>query len=138
MTQANIEFVRRFYGRFAAGELHTLGELLDDEFSFVPAGKNCPLAQPCRGLAEFFRFAERQRELTGGTWMPQPYDILASDDHAAVLVSVTASRGVIERSFRLVHVWRIRDGRGTELRSYVDDQYAYDTFFDESGDQRSV
>jgi hypothetical protein len=33
-------------------------------------------------------------------------------------------------------VWRIRDGRGTELRSFVDDQYAYDTFFDESDEQR--
>jgi ketosteroid isomerase-like protein len=129
MTHPNIEFVDHFYNLFARGEMRALAHLFADDFLFVPAGKDCQIAGPRRGFNELVRFTEQQSTLTNGTWMPRARDILASDDHAAVLVTVAATRGGRTREFRLVHVWRIHQNRAVELRSYVEDQYAYDEFF---------
>jgi ketosteroid isomerase-like protein len=109
--------------------MQSLAHLFAEDFLFIPAGKDCQLAGPRRGADEILRFTERQSVLTDGTWVPRPRDMLASDEHAAVLVDVTATRRGSTREFRLVHVWQIHAGRATELRSYVDDQYAYDAFF---------
>jgi ketosteroid isomerase-like protein len=129
MTHPNVEFVQRFYELFARGEMHNLAHLFADDFVFMPAGKHCWLAGPRVGADELLRFTEQQSELTNGTWVPRPYDILASDEHAAVLVTVNATRNGHSHDFHLVHLWQIHDGRATQLRSYVDDQYAYDDFF---------
>jgi ketosteroid isomerase-like protein len=129
MTHPNVAFVKRFYELFGRGEVRTASSMFADDFLFVPAGKKCQLAAPRRGASEMLKFTELQSALTGGTWIPCPYDVLASDNHAVVLVTVTASRNGHRHEFRLAHVWRIESGRATELHSYVDDQYAYDEFF---------
>ena len=49
-------------------------------------------------------------DLTDGTWIPRPYDLLAGDRHVAVLVTVTATRDGRSKHFRLVHVRWIEGG----------------------------
>jgi ketosteroid isomerase-like protein len=109
--------------------MHTVAHLFADDFLFIPAGKHNQLAGPRRGAREILRFTEQQMDLTGGTWIPRPYDILAGDDHVAVLVQVQAVRDGRSVQFHLVHVWHIERGMATALHSYVDDQYVYDEFF---------
>lgn len=129
MVHPNVQLISRFYERFARGEMHTVADAFAEDFLFIPAGKRNPLAGPRRGAPEILRFTAQQMELTGGTWVPRPEDILAGDEHVAVLVRVQATRNGRAEQFRLVHVWRVEGGRATELRSYVDDQYRYDRFF---------
>jgi ketosteroid isomerase-like protein len=129
MDHPNIAFIQRFYELFARGETHTLASMFSQDFLFMPAGKHSQLAGPRRGPEALLCFTEQQMELTGGTWIPRPYDILASEDHIAVLVEVRATRGERTEQFHLVHVWHIQGGRATGLHSYVDDQYLYDEFF---------
>jgi ketosteroid isomerase-like protein len=125
----NERIVRLFYDLFAQGQMDQVAHLFSPEFLFVPAGKRSVLAGTRVGPQEILAFTERQMALTGATWIPRPYDILAGERHVAVLVTVTATRAGRSAHFRLVHVWRIEDGIARELRSYVDDQYAYDQFF---------
>jgi ketosteroid isomerase-like protein len=125
----NERIVRQFYDLFAKGEMAAVAHLFSPEFLFVPAGKRGVLAGTHVGPQEILTFTERQMALTGGTWVPRPYDVLAGERHVAVLVTVTATRDGKSVLFRLVHVWRIEDGIARELRSYVDDQYGYDQFF---------
>ena len=124
----NERFVRDFYALFARGDATALTHRFAEDFVFVPAGRNSPLAGPRRGPAEIFEFTRQQLEWTRGTWIPRPYDIAVGERHVVVLVTVTASRGTTTHEFRLVHVWRFEGGLARELRSYVDDQYAYDAF----------
>jgi ketosteroid isomerase-like protein len=125
----NERLVRQFYELFAKGEMNNVAHLFSPDFVFVPAGKQSLLAGVRRGPEEILRFTEQQMEMTDGTWVPRPYDVLAGDRHVAVLVTVTATRRGRSVQFRLVHVWQIEDGVARELRSYVDDQYRYDEFF---------
>jgi ketosteroid isomerase-like protein len=127
-AETNERFVRHFYELFARGEADGLGHLFADDFLFVPAGKRSPLARPRRGPREIFEFTREQMELTGGTWIPRPYDVLATARHVVVLVTVTATRDGQTCQFNLVHVWHFANGLARELRSYVDDQYLYDQF----------
>jgi ketosteroid isomerase-like protein len=129
MEHPNIAFIQRFYELFARGEMHTTTSMFSEDFLFMPAGKYGQLAGPRRGPQALLSFTEQQMELTGGTWIPRPYDILASDAHVAVLVDVQATRGERTVQFRLVHVWHFKGGVATGLHSYVDDQYLYDEFF---------
>src|SRR4051812_14483103 len=101
MTRPNIAFVQRFYDLFGKGEMGALAHLFDRDFLFMPAGRHCVLAGPRRGADELMRFTQQQAELTDGTWIPRPYDILASNEHAAVLVTVTATRRGVTREFQL-------------------------------------
>jgi ketosteroid isomerase-like protein len=129
MTHPNVEFILCFYDLFARGEMQRASELLSDDFVFFPAGKHCKLAGRRYGARGIMEFTQLQRDLTHSTWVPRPYDALASDNHVAVLVTVTATRNGCTREFHLVHVWQIANHHATELRSHVDDQYAYDQFF---------
>jgi ketosteroid isomerase-like protein len=128
MSAPEVEFLREFYSGFERGDLQTLARLVSPDFLFVPAGKDNPLAGERRGPGAMLDFARKQLEMTEGTWIPRPYDVLVGRDHAAVLVRVDAKRGERRCTFHLVHVWRIVQGVGTELRSLVDDLYAYDSF----------
>lgn len=80
-AQANEHLVRRFYELFSQGDAGSMAHLFAEDFLFVPAGKKSPLARPRSGPQEIFEFTREQMELTGGTWIPRPYDILATDRH---------------------------------------------------------
>jgi hypothetical protein len=103
---------------------------------FVPAGEHCPLAGPRYGLRGLLTFTEQQRQLTKGTWVPRPDAILTGPDYAAVLVTVTPIRNGRCCTFHLVHVWQVHQGRARSLRSFADDQYAYDDFFADASQAR--
>lgn len=123
------ELLRRFYGAFERGDLQGLAALVSSDFLFVPAGRHGPLAGARRGPEAMLGFARLQLELTGGTWVPRPYDLLLGESHAAVLVEVSARRADRARVFRLIHVWRIEGGVAVELRSCAEEPYEYDAFF---------
>ena len=78
------------------------------------------------GLREWVR---RLEELLGaeGSLTRTLHDILASDDHAVQLVSVTARRANgRSASWNAVVVMHVRDGKISEMWLHIDDPYAVD------------
>ncbi len=78
------------------------------------------------GLREWVR---RLEELLGaeGSLTRTLHDILASDDHAIQLVSVTARRANgRSASWNAVVVMHVRDGKISEMWLHIDDPYAVD------------
>ena len=78
------------------------------------------------GLREWVR---RLEELLGaeGSLTRTLHDILASDDHAVQLVSVTARRANgRSASWNAVAVMHVRDGKISEMWLHIDDPYAVD------------
>jgi uncharacterized protein len=74
-------------------------------------------------------FIDRDRcwalyEITGTS-----HDILASDDHAIVLVEATATRGGKTFTYRTAEIYHIRDGKVTERWAFSDDTAAITAFF---------
>jgi ketosteroid isomerase-like protein len=85
-----------------------------------------------RGDAEaaFAFYSDAVLERTDGTGVTvQVEDRLTSADAVALLLREVATRGEEVLDLRRVNVYRVRDGRITEIRIFEADQYAVDEFF---------
>jgi uncharacterized protein len=106
----NVEQARRGYDAFAKGDLATLSELLADDVVWHVHGIG-PLNGDYRGRDQVFGFFGRLAEETGGTFRLDVHDILANDEHTAVLATLSASRGGKSISVPVVNVSH-NDGNG--------------------------
>ena len=88
----NVEIARRGYEAFAKGDLATLTEVIVDDVVWHVRGVG-PLSGDYHGRDQVFGFFGRLAEETGGTFRLDVHDILANDQHTAVLATLHASRG---------------------------------------------
>src|SRR6184192_2715548 len=63
-----------------------------------------------RGAGLFMRLVEA----TGGTFRPEPHDILANDEHGVALIILTAERNGKTITDNETHVVHFRDGKVAE------------------------
>ena len=123
----NIDRARRGYAAFGSGDLATLSELIADDAVWHAQGVG-PLSGDYHGRDQVFGFFGRLAEETGGTFRLDVHDILANDEHTAVLATLTASRGGKSIEVPVVNVSH-NDGNGriTEFwTSTTDPQAALD------------
>jgi ketosteroid isomerase-like protein len=123
----NIDHARRGYAAFGSGDLATLSELIADDAVWHAQGVG-PLSGDYHGRDQVFGFFGRLAEETGGTFRLDVHDILANDEHTAVLATLTASRGGKSIEVPVVNVsHNDGDGRITEFwTSTTDPQAALD------------
>jgi uncharacterized protein len=120
----NVERARRGYDAFAKGDLATLSELMADNVVWHVKGVG-PLNGDYRGRDQVFGFFGRLAEETGGTFRLEVHDILANDDHTAVLATLSSSRGGKSVSIPVVNVTHNDgDGRITEFWAATTDPEA--------------
>ena len=67
-----------------------------------------------KGPDEFFCLFGTIMEKTGGTYTPEFHDVTDSDDHAVILVNISAQRDGKSYSYGHAVVWHIEDGKVTE------------------------
>ena len=120
----NVERARRGYEAFAKGDLATLTELIaDDAVWHVRIGGL--LDGDYHGRDQIFGFFGRLAEETGGTFRLDVRDILANDEHTAVLCDLSASRGGKSAEQLVINVsTNNRDGQITEFWSGTTDPAA--------------
>jgi ketosteroid isomerase-like protein len=123
----NVEQARRGYAAFGSGDLATLSELIAADAVWHAQGVG-PLSGDYHGRDQIFGFFGRLAEETGGTFRLDVHDILANDEHTAVLATLTASRNGKSIEVPVVNVSH-NDGNGkiTEFwTSTTDPQAALD------------
>jgi uncharacterized protein len=125
----NVERARRGYEAFAKGDLATMSELMADDIVWHVKGVG-PLNGDYHGRDQVFGFFGRLAEETGGTFRLDVQDILANDEHTAVLATLTASRGGKSIETLVVNVSRNDgDGRITEFWGATTDPEAGISFW---------
>jgi ketosteroid isomerase-like protein len=67
-------------------------------------------------------------ELEGSVELAEVHDVLVGPEHAVALVKERAVRGERSLEFERVNVYRLRDGKITEIWPYDSDPYALDEF----------
>lgn len=113
----NIDRARRGYEAFAKGDLATLSELIADDVAWHVKGVG-PLNGDYHGRDQVFGFFGRLFEETGGTFRLDVQDILANDEHTAVLAMLSASRAGKSVAALVVNVSKNdSDGKITEFWS---------------------
>jgi ketosteroid isomerase-like protein len=124
----NVEVLRKGYAAYSSGDMETINDLFADDIVWHVAGRS-QLAGDYNGKDEVFGFFAKLIELSGGTSRLEVHDVLANDEHGAVLVTGTATRDGTEFSGQDVHTFHLRDGKVTEFWDSPLDQYAADEFW---------
>ncbi len=125
----NIDLVRRGYTAFGEGDMGTLTELIADDAVWHIGGKN-DLTGDYKGREAVFGLFAEIGERSEGTLSIELHDVLANDEHAVVLTSITAggSRGKT-LSINTADTAHIRNGQIVEFWSFGSDTYAWDEYF---------
>jgi uncharacterized protein len=119
----NVELTRRGYEAFAKGDLATLSELIADDVTWHQNGVGS-LSGTYHGRDEVFGFFGRLAEETAGTFRLDVHDVLANDEHAVALCTVSASRGDKSIETPVANVSHLRDGKLTEFWGAITDPQA--------------
>ncbi|MEU8121659.1 nuclear transport factor 2 family protein [Spirillospora sp. NPDC049024] len=124
----NVTLLKDGYTAFAKGDMDLIRGLLADDVVHRVPGRG-PICGEYRTPEEVLGFYVRLFELSGGTFRAEPYSIMANDEYGAALVQTCAERPGQVLDGRSVDLFRIRDGKITEIRTLAEDQYADDAFW---------
>ena len=124
----NVTLLRRGYEAFAQGDMDTLNNLFADNIVWHEGGRN-PLSGDYKGIEQVLGLFGKLFELTEGTIKVEVHDILANDEHAVALVTISASRKGKRFSGTSVDVFHVRDGKAAEFWDNVTDRYKLDEVF---------
>jgi len=119
----NVELTRRGYAAFATGDLATMTELIADDVTWHATGAG-PLSGTYHGRDEVFGFFGRLAEETAGTFRLDIHDVLANDEHAVALCTLSATRGTKSLQVPVANVHHVRDGKVTEFWGATEDPEA--------------
>jgi ketosteroid isomerase-like protein len=119
----NVELTRQGYAAFAKGDLATLAGQLADDVTWHVLGTG-PLSGTYHGRDEVFGFFGRLAEETAGTFRLDVHDVLANDEHAVTLCTLSASRGDKSIEIPVANVAHVRDGKVTEFWAATTDPQA--------------
>ena len=129
MTQPNEDLVRQASEAFGRGDLSALqDQFFADDIVWHVAGTG-PLAGDYEGAAEVIGQLTKISELSGGSVLPQVHDVLVSNDHTVVLVTISAERAGKQLQLNLVHVIHAENGKAAEVWTHSADPAAAAQFW---------
>ena len=129
MTQPNEDLVRQASEAFGRGDLSALqDQFFADDIVWHVAGTG-PLAGDYEGAAEVIGQLTKISELAGGSVLPQVHDVLVSNDHTVVLVTISAERAGKQLQLNLVHVIHAENGKAAEVWTHSADPAAAAQFW---------
>jgi ketosteroid isomerase-like protein len=116
---------RRTADAFRAGDMETLAELFDEDVVWHIPGSSA-LAGEIRGRGALWRWFDRLREVTEGTFTLEDHDILGTDDHVVALNIMSAVQDGARVSVTVANVMHFRNGRQQERWFHPSDLHAWD------------
>jgi uncharacterized protein len=129
VTQPNEDLVRQASEAFGRGDLSALqDQFFADDIVWHVAGTG-PLAGDYEGAAEVIGQLAKISELAGGSVLPQVHDVLVSNDHTVVLVTISAERAGKQLQLNLVHVIHAENGKAAEVWTHSADPAAAAQFW---------
>jgi uncharacterized protein len=129
MAHPNEDLVREGFAAFGRGDMDALRkQFFADDIRWHVPGRN-PLAGDYEGPEQVIQYFTRVFEATGGTLGIELHDVLANDNHAVALYTVSGERAGKQLTDNEVLVYHFRDGKVSEAWTHATDQYAADEFF---------
>jgi uncharacterized protein len=128
MAHPNEDLVRRGYAAFGTGDIPTLNELFADDIVWHVGGRS-PITGEYKGKSAVFGFFAQLAERTNGTFRLDLHDVLANDEHAVALATVTAERDGKTLRDNGAQVFHVQGGKVTESWFHPGDEYASDDFW---------
>lgn len=123
----NYETMQAFLGHVAAQDWQAAREFFADDMVAHVGGSN-PTSGTYEGADGFMDYLDLATGMLDSIEIV-PHDLLASDDHAVALSTITSTRGDRTLSSNRVVVYHLKDNKITELWIIAPDQQALDDFF---------
>jgi ketosteroid isomerase-like protein len=127
MAHPNEDLVRESFAAQARGDMDMLEKRWTDDVRYRIPGHH-PTAGDYRGAEQVRQFYARVAEQQAALSI-EVNDVLASDELAVALITVHGERAGKQMSEDMISVFRFRDGKLAEVRSYSGDQAAVDEFY---------
>ena len=127
-AQENAQLIRGGYEAFGKGDIPAVLAIMAEDIAWHIPGSN-PLAGDYTGPQEVLAFFANLQDLSEGSFRLEMHDLLASEDHVAVLVTEVAHRKDRALSAPVAHIWHVRDGKATEFWGTPYDANALDEFW---------
>ena len=126
---SNAEVLKQYVEAFEREDWEAATAFWSDEIIVHAQGRN-PLAGEFSGKRAFLdHYGRVFTELEGSVELAEVHDVLVGPEYAVALVKERAVRGERSLEFERVNVYRLRDGKITEIWSYDSDPYALDEFW---------
>jgi ketosteroid isomerase-like protein len=123
----NVSLIRDGYGLFEKGDIGAFIDLQSDDVVWHVPGRNTLSGdyKGKQGVTDFItklgtNFPETKIEL---------HDILANDEHATAMMTISSSKDGKSISQSYVHVFHVKDSKITEFWELPLDQYLEDEFY---------
>jgi hypothetical protein len=120
------ETMQAYLGHIAANDWEAANAYFADDMVAHVSGTHA-LSGTYEGAAAFMGYLGQATAMMDSLEIA-PHDLLASDDHAVVLATITAARGGKTQSMNRVVVYHLAGDQITELWIVDDDQAAVDDF----------
>src|SRR4051812_14034724 len=124
----NVEFVRRAYEAISAADIPWMAEHTVDDVVFHQGGR-FPTAGTYKGRDAMFGHFMEFMTLVDGKFTLDLIDVLASDERAAAVLSVTIEYEGRQLRFDEVHLWRLDGNKLVEMHALPFEPYEVDAFF---------
>jgi ketosteroid isomerase-like protein len=128
VAHPNEVLAREANAAFSRGDMDAMSQYWAEDILWHQPGRSL-LAGDSEGVAQVLELFGRVFELSGGTLSAELRDVLASDEHAVMLLTLRAERAGKHFEDSTVQVIHIRDGKATEIWNYPADQYGWDEFW---------
>jgi uncharacterized protein len=129
MTHPNENLVREGFAAFQRGDLDALqNQYWANDIRWHIPGRSA-LAGSYEGTGNVVQLFVRLFELSGGTLRVDLHDVLANDEHAVALFTISAEREGKQLNDNMSQTYHIRDGKLAEVWNHQTDLYAADEFW---------
>ena len=128
MKHPNVALLEKLYQDFSKGDIQAVLAACSDSITFQIPGKSKLAGKYTKATFER-ELVMKLQELSGGTLNVNVHDILASEQHATVLLSDRLIRDGKPVEMRIVHVWRFENGTPVAWYEYPRDLYQFDAIW---------
>jgi ketosteroid isomerase-like protein len=118
-VDAKQQVVREFYARRAAGDWHGVRALLAADVGWHEPG-DYDFSGSTRGADDVTSLMQRLSEVTDGTFLLEPTELVSTAEHVAARIEWSASRDGMPVSGYEIAVYRVADGRIADAWYYPD------------------
>ena len=124
----NAEAFKKGYAAFGSGDMEGVKALFAHDIAWHQPGKN-RFSGTRHGVDNVLALFLGQAQESDGTFKVEAHDILANDEHAVALATVSATRAGKTLRDHYTHVGHMKDGKLTESWIFGEHQDEVDAFW---------
>jgi len=124
----NATVFKKGYAAFQTGDMDTVRALFASDIVWNQPGKN-HFSGAHKGVDNVLALFLGNMQETNGTFKIELHDVLANDEHAVALATVSGTREGKTLNDRYAHAVHIKDGKVTESWIFGENQDKVDAFW---------